>query len=228
MKSFEILYEDGDLLVLNKPAEVATIPERKPTGKDVISIITAETRYKPFVVHRLDKPVSGVLILAKNPEAHKYLNEQFQKRRVHKEYVALVHGAVKQEKGVISAPIRRYGSGRMGVDFRKGKPSITYFIRICSGEEFSLLKVLPITGRQHQIRTHLYHIGHSVAGDLKYGNRKKAKERFSRLMLHCLKIKVTLPSNKSLEIEARFPEDFIEELRLKAPEVYRQLRLVKF
>ena len=157
-----------------------------------------------FPVHRLDKDVSGVILFAKTAEAHRYLNGEFEKRRVRKTYLAVCHGVIEKNRGVINAPIREFGSGRMGVDRERGKPAATEFRVVDRRGRFSVVHAYPLTGRRHQIRVHLYSIGHPVVGDRKYGDPGLQKA-FPRLILHALSIEFTPPSGGRLTIESPPP-----------------------
>lgn len=210
---FRVLYDDSDMLVIEKPEGIATIPERTSNGRDVFTVLR-QSGYSPlYVVHRLDKLVSGVLIFAKNPETHRYLNALFAKRKIAKHYIAIVSGYVKEKYGEISVPIRRFGSGRMGVDTTKGKQSITYFRRLAYGENCSMLAVFPLTGRPHQIRVHLYYRGHPIIGDPLYGDKKTAS-LYPRLFLHCLRIQLTHPKNQKIcSFRSSLPSAFCATLQ---------------
>jgi RluA family pseudouridine synthase len=162
---------------------------------------------KLFPVHRLDRGASGVIVFAKNAAAHRELNGQFDRREVRKTYVALVDGVPATNRGQINAPIREFGSGRMGVDPKRGKPSSTEWKVAERLEGATLLRVSPLTGRRHQIRVHLYHIGHPILGDLRYGDRA-LQERFPRLMLHARSLEFSLPAGERVTVEAPPPPSF--------------------
>jgi len=202
-----ILFENEDILVVNKPEGLASIPEGNK-GKDcLISLLSSVFPRRLYVVHRLDKEASGVILFAKNAAAHKYLNEQFSSRSVRKTYVALTHGAIEETSGIIDKPLRQFGSGRMGVDLQRGKPCTTKFrVRERLGA-YTLVEAYPLTGRRHQIRVHFYSIGHPIVGDLRYGD-KAVQRTFPRLMLHAQKITLQLPSGEGVTIEAPIPESF--------------------
>ncbi len=206
-----ILFEDDDILAVDKPEGLAVVPERDRSRPCLLEVLSRQVSYKPYVVHRLDKEVSGVMLLAKNLEAHKYLNDQFETRQVHKTYLALVHGVMEQDEGTIDRPIREFGSGRMGVDARQGKPSVTKYKVVGRMAGYTLLEVHPITGRRHQIRVHLYSIGHPIVGDVRYGD-KALQGLFGRLMLHSLKVSFTLPSGRKQTVEGRVPASFQQVL----------------
>jgi RluA family pseudouridine synthase len=159
-------------------------------------------------VHRLDKEVSGVMLFAKIAAAHKLLNRQFFKRTINKTYTALVLGFVKEDKGSIDKAIRRFGSGRMGVDDKSGKPCTTNFEVINRREQTTLIRAFPVTGRRHQIRVHLYHLGHPVAGDMLYGDRNLQKT-FPRLMLHATKIRFQDSQKNEITVTSDLPKEFV-------------------
>ena len=205
-----VLYENGDILAVDKPEGVVSIADAGQGGlpkllKDVFA-------GKLYPVHRLDQGASGVIVFAKSADVHRYLNGQFDRREVRKTYLALVHGVVAVNRGSINAPIREFGSGRMGVDARRGKPSSTEWKLAERLPTTTLVRVQPATGRRHQIRVHLYHIGHPIVGDLKYGDRA-VQSRFPRLMLHALEIEFALPSDERVTVEAPVPPSFEEVLR---------------
>ena len=116
----EILFENDDLIAVNKPEGIATIPERTKDSHSLIDMLRSGAGTRLYVVHRLDKEVSGVLLVAKNAGTHRFLNEAFGERRVGKSYRALVHGRLTAPEGIVDRPIRQFGSGRMGVDDARG------------------------------------------------------------------------------------------------------------
>ena len=211
-----LLHDDEALLAVDKPAGLATIPERNRAADCLLARLAAgdvsgargapgEPRGRLLVVHRLDKDVSGVIVFAKTSAAHRALCLQFERREVRKTYIALVYGEVAADEGTIDAPLREFGSGRMSVDAARGKPSITTYRvlqRLPSG--FTLLEVSPLTGRRHQIRAHLHHLGHPLVGDARYGAAGAA----GRLMLHALRLQVAHPvSGAPLVLQAPLPPE---------------------
>lgn len=206
-----ILFQDQDVLALDKPEGMAVIPERQHNRPSLVEILTAHLSYKPFVVHRLDKHASGVVLMAKQPQAHKYLNSLFEARKVLKSYISLVHGVVKPDHGTVDTPIRNFGSGRAGVDHLAGRPCTTKYQTLKRYQDFTLLEVQPITGRRHQIRVHLYSLGHPIVGDPLYGD-KQLQARFPRLMLHSQMIGLTLPSGTYVTIQSPLPNSFQQVL----------------
>ncbi|MEJ5351570.1 MAG: RluA family pseudouridine synthase [Melioribacteraceae bacterium] len=207
----KILYEDNNVIAVDKPEGISSIKESDKSIETVHSILQKKYEEKLFIVHRLDKDVSGVLIFAKNSSMHKFLNQQFENHLVEKNYVALVHGILKEDSGLINKKIRQFGSGRMGIDEVQGKESRTKFNVIERFNSYTLLKLTPETGRRHQLRVHLYSIGHPIVGDLKYGE-KNSQKNFSRLMLHAEEIEFFVEEKKKVKIKSPLPESFINIL----------------
>jgi tRNA pseudouridine32 synthase / 23S rRNA pseudouridine746 synthase len=203
-----VLFEDNDVLAVDKPEGLTSIPGSEQGKDTLLGLVSKLYPDKLFVVHRLDKDVSGVMLFAKNAAAHKSLNDQFAGRTVKKTYCALVVGVLDKSDGAIAKPIRQFGSGRMGVDELAGKPSATDFEVIERFAEYSLVNAFPKTGRKHQIRVHFYSIGHPIAGDTRYGDKEKALASFPRMMLHARSITFTLPSGGEKTIESPLPQSF--------------------
>ena len=202
-----LLYEDDDILAVTKPEGLATIPERRPTGDSLVERLAEQLAIRLYVVHRLDKEVSGVVLLAKHAAAHRWLNDQFSARAVEKTYIALAHGRVGPDRGVIDLPLRQFGSGRMGIDHRRGKPSISRFAVMRRTAAFTLLEIAPVTGRRHQIRVHLYASGHPIVGDRRYGDVARQRP-FARLMLHARQVTCRLPGGGTVCIDAPPPPSY--------------------
>lgn len=181
-----LLHDDADFLAAHKPAGLLVIPGRGPAADETLQR-WAERRAgsKLFVIHRLDREASGVVLFAKTADAHRRLCRTFETRRVQKLYLAAVAGAV-EKNGAVDRPLKRFGSGRVAVS-DAGKPSQTVYRVRRAGRDATLLEVEPLTGRQHQIRAHLYSIGHPILGDTKYG-RNRPVGGFRRLMLHALSL----------------------------------------
>lgn len=212
MNDLEILYEDNDIIAVNKPEGLASIHDSAGEKEDLQIILTERCKLKVFVVHRLDKEVSGVIIYAKNAATHKLLNKQFAERTVKKSYVALVHGKMMKDEGSINKPIREFGSGRMGIDEVKGKPSKTVYKVIQKYPSYTLIELNPTTGRRHQLRVHLYYIGNSIVGDVRYGE-KAVQEKYPRLMLHAKELAVTINDSEKT-FSADIPQSFSKYLQV--------------
>jgi len=197
----EVLFNDEAVLAVNKPAGVLSDPK-------------ALSYPKTFLVHRLDKETSGVILLAKTQMAKKNLMKQFKEREIEKSYLALVQGKVKEKKGMISGPFGKKqnlnGNSLWGtVD--KGPLAETYFRVLELQKNASLLEVCPKTGKTHQIRAHLSEIGHPIVGDYQYGSKKMSNDFFSRHLLHALKLRFFHPiTKKPILLTAKAPLDFLE------------------
>ena len=201
----EVLYEDDDALVVNKPAGLVVHPAHgHATGtlvNAVVGKITADTgraAARPGIVHRLDKDTSGVMIVAKNDVAQLALARQLQGRRFEKEYLALVWGDPGDQPAVVEAPISRDGADRRRMAVRAGgRESTTRFVRVASygngAERRALLHVKPVTGRTHQIRVHLAFARLPIVGDPVYGRKASDRDGLERQFLHAWRLSVNLP-----------------------------------
>lgn len=179
----EVLHEDDDVLVLNKPRGMVVHPAAGNWSGTLVNALlgrgepfsTAGGEDRPGIVHRLDKDTSGVMVVAKNDRAHSKLAKQFQERKVDKRYLALVCGKVKQSSGIVRAPIGRHPVNRQKmVVLPTGRDAITEYIVKERFEGFTLVECHPLTGRTHQIRAHLSYIHHPIVGDDVYGGRARA------------------------------------------------------
>ena len=202
-----VLYEDDDVVAVDKPAGMVvhagagvhsgTLVNALLHRFGALSAVGGEMR--PGIVHRLDRYTSGVILVAKNDAAHRKLAAQFSSRRVEKVYLALVHGAVKQESGVIDKPIARdpIHRTRMTARLRDGRPAHTEYRVTARLPGFTFLEVKIGTGRTHQIRVHLASIGHPVAGDTLYGAPAQVPDRplLARYFLHAHRIRFFRPAD---------------------------------
>jgi RluA family pseudouridine synthase len=202
-----VLFENSDVVAVNKPEGLTSIPGSEKGADTLLGLLSKLYPEKLFVVHRLEKDVSGVMLFAKNAAAHKCLNDQFCNHLVKKTYLSLVYGVLEKSDGCINKPIRQFGSGRMGVDELRGKPSSTGFEVLQRFADYTLVKAIPTTGRKHQIRVHFYSIGHSIAGDTRYGDKSTAIP-FPRMMLHAQTITFKLPGGEETTVEAPVPQSF--------------------
>ena len=219
----EILYEDNDIIVVNKPKGMVVHPANgNPDGtlvnaimaicKDSLSGIGGEIR--PGIVHRLDKNTSGAIIVAKNDKAHIALSEQIKNHEVKKTYWALVRGIVKENNATINMPIARSKKDRKKMDVDKnGKEAITHFKVLKRFDDCTLLEINIETGRTHQIRVHLSHIGYPVIGDDVYSNGKN-KWGIVGQCLHAKSLDFKHPiTGKQMHIEAKLPDYFEKILK---------------
>lgn len=212
-EDIQVLKETPELLVVNKPSGVLTMPARGDLVKAKHLVGLLHQRFgKVFVTHRLDRDASGLIIFARTPEAHRYYSGLFETREVAKTYIVAVEGCPKEKKGEIDKPLKQRGSGRMSVAF-DGKPSLTRYFVLERLKTASILEVSIVTGRRHQIRAHLYSIGHPVIGDPLYGDTD-SQSKYPRLMLHSWKLKFKDMSGKELSFEAYPPEDFMGVLKV--------------
>ncbi len=203
----QVVFEDDSILVVDKPAGL--VVNRAETQKEETLEDWAADK---FIVHRLDKDTSGLLIIAKTTEALENLQSQFKNRGVTKKYLALVHGVLEPEEGTINAPIERspFNRKHFGV-FPGGRAAETGYKTICHAGEFSLLEVTPKTGRTHQIRVHLKYLGHPIVSDPIYGGRKnfQADKKFCpRLFLHAAYLKFNHPATGQVrEFSCPLPDE---------------------
>ena len=207
----EILFENAVVLAVNKPEGLSAIPEGVAGRDCLLWQLETQVGHKLYIVHRLDKEVSGVILFAKDAATHKLLNEQFSSRQVHKRYLALTHGIIAADQGTIDAPLREFGSGRVGVDPQKGKPCQTDFTVLRRLKRSTLVAAHPSTGRRHQLRVHFYSIGHPLAGDLRYGERQ-VQQTFPRLMLHAEQITFALPAGEQVTVTVALPAAFTQTI----------------
>lgn len=210
----DILYEDKSLLVVNKPSGMVVHPATGNRSGTFVNAILyhceqlADTGdiLRPGIVHRLDKDTSGVIVAVKNERALRSLAKQFQKRAIKKNYIAIVHGTVEMDNGIIDAPIARHHAHRkkMEVEYEKGKPAKTIYHVIKRFKGHTLLRLELLTGRTHQIRVHMKHIGHPILGDVAYGK----SHGIGRQALHAEVLGFTHPdTGEYMEFKAPIPKD---------------------
>ncbi|TPR13939.1 RluA family pseudouridine synthase [Apilactobacillus timberlakei] len=211
----DIVYEDNDVLVVNKPQGMVVHPSPGHPDHTLVNALLFHTplsningTFRPGIVHRIDKDTSGLLMIAKNNDAHKSLSEQLKAKSNIREYVALVHGNIKEDKGKIDAPI-----GRSKKDRKKqaivddGKHAVTHFKVLERLGEYTLVSCVLETGRTHQIRVHMKYIGHPLVGDPLYGPRKTIKGNGQ--FLHAAKLGFKHPKTSKLMVfDAPLPKVF--------------------
>jgi len=218
-----ILFEDDHIVAINKPSGLLTIPDRE--GAAGLRNLLQEKYGSLFTVHRLDKDTSGLVVFAKHEEAHKHLSQQFEARETRKIYNGLVIGKPSEQKGTINEPIAEHPTkkGVMTV-FRKGKESITEYEVLESFRFFSWMQFRILTGRTHQIRVHMKHLGHPIVSDPVYGDGKpvfisqikhnyklsQAEEErpiLNRLALHAFQLSFKGLNGTDYNLEAPLPKD---------------------
>lgn len=230
-----IIFEDSDIIVINKPPRFLTIPDRYAPEKPNAYAWLNERYGKVFIVHRLDKETSGLLIFAKHEEAHRHLSRQFEQRTVTKIYLTLLDGVAHLDEGRIDKSIAPHPNGKRMIVSRSGKRSITDYKVVERFKNFTLAEADIKTGRLHQIRIHFESIGYPLAIDAIYGRReafflseikgkkyrlgKGQEERplMDRVILHAAKLHVTHPrTGEELAFEGDLPKDFgavVKQLR---------------
>jgi 23S rRNA pseudouridine1911/1915/1917 synthase len=217
----DIIYEDDDLLVIDKPAGLAVHPAPGHPGHTLVNAVLAylpelaadDDTLRPGIVHRLDKDTSGLILVAKNRVAQANLSAQFKSRSVKKSYLVLVRGKLTPENGIIEAAIGRDPKNRQRMAVvSRGREARTEYSVIRYPGNYSLLEIRPQTGRTHQIRVHLAAIGYPVVGDATYGVKSP---RLTRQFLHASKLGFKLPSSgKYVEFESPLPADLERALEI--------------
>jgi 23S rRNA pseudouridine1911/1915/1917 synthase len=214
----DIIYEDEDLMVVNKPAGMVVHPAAGHVGGTLVNAVLAHApgvnvggEERPGIVHRLDADTSGLIIVAKNDNALRFLQDQFKKRSVHKRYLALVEGQLTPPRGRIVAPIGRDPKHRqrMAVVTSGGRAreAVTVYRTVSNFDGYTLVEAEPLTGRTHQIRVHFAFMGFPIVGDMVYGKKKKNRLGLTRQFLHAWRLAFTLPSGRTAEFSAPLPED---------------------
>lgn len=213
----DIVYEDEDMIAVNKPVGMAVHPASGNYGGTLVNALVHHFSTlsdingdkRPGIVHRLDKETSGIILIAKNNFAHARLAKQFQQHTIEKKYVAIVEGEVQFDEGKIEADIAqhpKYHDMRRVVPLGEGKPAISYYTVMKRTKQKTSIALFPQTGRTHQLRLHMKHMGHPILGDDKYGN----KTSFSRLALHAQAIYFKHPRSKILmELSIPLPQEFL-------------------
>jgi 23S rRNA pseudouridine955/2504/2580 synthase len=216
-----IIFENNDFILVNKPAFVSTLADRN--DKTNVSDMAKEYSDDAQVCHRLDKETSGVLAIAKNPEAYRHLSMQFERREVTKEYHAVVDGIHQFQNTLVDEALVTKGNGQVKINKSDGKQATTYFTTTKAYRNHSLISCKPITGRMHQIRAHLAHLGAPITGDNLYGGKmfylsslkknyrlKKFTDEqplIRRFALHAHSLEFNLLNGEKLKVEAPYLKD---------------------
>ncbi|MCI5925183.1 RluA family pseudouridine synthase, partial [Streptococcus vestibularis] len=216
----DIIYEDADVAVVNKPQGMVVHPSAGHTSGTLVNALMYHVKdlssingvVRPGIVHRIDKDTSGLLMIAKNDKAHNDLAAELKDKKSLRKYVAIVHGNLPNDRGVIEAPIGRSDKDRKKQAVTaKGKPAVTRFTVLERFGNYTLVELQLETGRTHQIRVHMAYIGHPVAGDPLYGPRKTLKGHGQ--FLHAKTLGFTHPTTGELvEFTAEEPAIFKETL----------------
>lgn len=215
-KYLDIKYENKDLIIINKPSGIVVHPSKGHQNDTIINaLIGMEIKFesylgkpKPWLVHRLDKDTSGVLIIAKNESTYNYLTKIQKDRMIKKQYMAIVQGIPNSPKAIIDAPIGRNKLNRKKMSIKKeGRYALTEYEILKSKNNMSLLNITLLTGRTHQIRVHLNAIGHPIIGDILYGKKSKYAHR---QMLHAYKLSFKDIQNNNITVESEPEKDMKE------------------
>lgn len=195
----DIIFQDEDIVVLNKSSGLLSVPGRLPEHQDCLQNRVQRVLPTATVVHRLDMATSGIMIMALNKPAHVSISRQFEQRKTKKSYIARVYGQVKDQAGSVDLPLICDWPNRpkQKVDHENGKQSLTHYQvlsynDLISGEESSLVELTPVTGRSHQLRVHMLALGHPILGDRLYAH-KQALAASSRLTLHARNLSLAHP-----------------------------------
>ncbi len=203
----DILHQDKDILVVNKPSGLLSVPGRDPAHNDSVYSRVLEQHPNAQIVHRLDMATSGVIVVALRRNAEKELKRQFRDRETQKTYFARVAGHVKQATGSVELPLICDWPNRpkQKVDHKIGKPSLTHYEVESKGQRSTLVKLTPITGRSHQLRVHMMALGHPILGDGFYAD-PLAKKLADRLLLHATSLTIAHPySGEPMTFNAEVP-----------------------
>lgn len=222
-----ILFEDNDIVVVNKPPFLSTLEDRHEK-QNLLALARGYTG-DAQVAHRLDKDTSGVLAIAKNPEAYRHLSMQFEHRTVAKFYHAVADGIHNFDHLLVDIPILKQDDGVVKLSKREGKPAQTYFTSVKPYKHHTLIECQPVTGRMHQIRVHLASLGASISGDDMYGGKpfflSKIKRDFNlkkdteeqpfmkRMALHAFQLHFKDLAGNDQKIEAPYPKDLYALIR---------------
>lgn len=214
----DILYEDDDLLVVNKPKGMVVHPAAGNFEGTLVNALLSHCKdslsgiggvMRPGIIHRIDKNTSGLLMVAKNDNSHQHLASQIKEHSFIREYEAVVYGNLKNDSGTVNQPIGRHPVKRkqMAVVYTNSKPAVTHYEVIARYNGFTHVRCKLETGRTHQIRVHMAFLGHPIAGDEVYGPKKIIKELGGQC-LHAKKLGFIHPNGKYLEFESELPEYF--------------------
>ena len=221
----DILYEDDDVLIVNKPKGMVVHPAPGHYTHTLVNALMFHAgsnlsgingELRPGIVHRIDKDTSGLICVAKNDNSHNFLAEQLKDHTMSREYVAIVRGVIKENTGTINMPIGRDKQNRqkMAVEPVNGKPATTHFTVLKRFTNHTLVECKLVTGRTHQIRVHMSYIGHPVEGDQIYGGRSAGKIYKNGQLLAAIRLKLIHPrTKKEMSFSCDIPEYFNEVMK---------------
>ena len=220
----DIVYEDSDILIINKPQGMVVHPSHGHWEHTLVNAVLGHCDdlsgingvIRPGIVHRIDKDTSGLICVAKNDTAHNFLADQLKDHTMNREYVAIVRGVIKENTGTINMPIGRDKQNRqkMAVEPNNGKSAITHFTVLERFANHTLVRCKLVTGRTHQIRVHMAYIGHPVEGDQVYGGRAATKIYKDGQLLSAIKLTLVHPSTKKeVSFEIDIPDYFKEVMK---------------
>lgn len=195
----DIIYQDEDLVVLNKQSGLLSVPGRLPEHQDCLQNRVQRVLPTATIVHRLDMATSGIIVMALNKAAHVEISRQFEKRETSKSYLARIYGHLKEPQGEVNLPLICDWPNRpkQKIDHENGKKALTYYKLLQKEEETSLIELTPITGRSHQLRVHMLALGHPIIGDRLYAHNPALKLS-QRLQLHAYKLTLKHPLSKKI------------------------------
>ncbi len=202
-----VVYHDDDLLVLDKPSGLLTVPGKAPEHGDCLELRARQAYPQSRIVHRLDMDTSGIVVLAMNAKAHRHLGLQFERRHIKKTYIARVWGVVEKDSGTIDLPLicDWPNRPRQMVDHERGKPSQTDWQVLTRNEGSTRVKLTPLTGRSHQLRVHMLSLGHVILGDNIYADAP-ALAAADRLQLHAQSLTLFHPADgRTCEFASKCP-----------------------
>lgn len=201
-----VIYRDADILVLDKPSGLLSVPGRHPALADSLAIRVQKEYPQALMIHRLDKDTSGVVLMSLNRKAHAKIAAQFESRQTEKSYISVVWGHVENEAGLIDLPlaIDQENKPRHRVDFESGKPAQTRWQVLEYGENTTRLRLFPLTGRTHQLRVHMKALGHVMLGDEFYAEGEALKSA-DRLLLHAEELAFTHPDGREVKFNSPCP-----------------------
>lgn len=223
----DVIYEDDDLLVVNKPQGMVVHPAAGHTSGTLVNALlhhaplsTINGEFRPGIVHRIDRDTSGLLMVAKNDQAHQALSAQLKAHKNERIYYALVRGEFEENSGTVNAPIARHPVDRKKQAIQEnGREAVTHFEVITRYVGYTLLKVRLETGRTHQIRVHMTYIGHPIVGDPVYGSAQKLPGvSLAGQLLHAKTLSLTQPTTgENLTFDSPLPDNFERALATLTP-----------